>query len=125
MPEVVLAGAVLGIQHFAHHVRQLEDTGLAIFQGREPGGFWIIIVVGLFFIGATALACEAGAEEICTILGVLVFIGMLLLGSVCIETVANEENEEPGSIKKRCGSFGILIGFGLLLDFNAEQDAMF
>jgi hypothetical protein len=54
-------GAVAAHQRMANHVRKLEDTGLATYQGNDPGD----LAVGLLIGGLVAGVLGAGILYLC------------------------------------------------------------
>jgi hypothetical protein len=86
--QVFAVGAVAARQRMAEHVRKLEDTGLATYQGNDPGtAFIALVVIGLILSGvglAIEYQCERGAEpdpDVCNVGGLLIFLGMMCLGA--------------------------------------------
>ena len=86
--QVFAVGAVAARQRMAEHVRKLEDTGLATYQGNDPGTAFIALVVIGLLLSAVGLAiqyqCERGAEpdpDVCKVGGLLLFLGILCLGA--------------------------------------------
>jgi hypothetical protein len=85
-------GAVAGRQRMAEHVRKLEDTGLATYQGNDPLTFFVAaLAIGLFLgvVGATILyLCDHPTEEVeqpdwvCTAGFVMVFLAIIILGAL-------------------------------------------
>jgi hypothetical protein len=84
--QVFAVGAVAARQRMAEHVRKLEDTGLATYQGNEPGTIFIaLIVIGLILSGVglgIQYQCEHGAvqdPDVCAVGGLLLFLGIMCL----------------------------------------------
>jgi hypothetical protein len=84
--QVFAVGAVAARQRMAEHVRKLEDTGLATYQGNEPGTVFIaLVVIGIILSGvglAIQYQCERGAEpdpDVCAVGGLLLFLGIMCL----------------------------------------------
>jgi hypothetical protein len=86
--DLMAFGAVAARQCMAEHVRKLEDTGLATYEGNDPITFiGALLVIGIFLglVGATILyLCDHPTEVeqpewLCTVGAVLVVIAAIAL----------------------------------------------
>jgi hypothetical protein len=85
--QVFAVGAVAARQRMAEHVRKLEDTGLATYQGNEAAStiFLVLLVMGLILSGvglAIEYQCEQGAvqdPDVCNLGGLLLLLGIMCL----------------------------------------------
>jgi hypothetical protein len=122
-PDLISCAAVAALQRMAEHVRKLEDSGLATYEGQDPLTIGIgLLVAGLFLgvVGATILyLCDYPSESVeqpewvCTAGAVMFFIGLSLLGAATVVLFVE------GTMVAFVGlfAFSSLTGI-LLLDFD-------
>lgn len=88
MADLMAFGAVAARQYMAEHVRKLEDTGLATYQGNDPITFiGALLVIGIFLglVGSIILyLCDHPTEVeqpewLCTVGAVMVIIAAVCL----------------------------------------------
>jgi hypothetical protein len=99
-------GAVAARQGMAEHVRKLEDTGLATYQGNDPATLLTLLVVGLFLaaVGATIeYLCDHPGQVmqpkwVCDAGEVLLFLSLLALAGPVV-----------------AGNYFAWVAFGLVL----------
>jgi hypothetical protein len=91
-PDLFAVGLVAARQRMTEHVRKLEDTGLATYEGSEPGTLTVGIVLGLLIAGVVVGGlgtfilelCGSDLDAVppdwmCAIGEVLVYIALLML----------------------------------------------
>jgi hypothetical protein len=92
-PELFAFGVVAARQHMNEHVRKLEDTGLATYEGNDPFSFILaLIVIGLFLalVGTIILElCDRTGpvlqpDWLCTAGGVMVYLALIVLGALVL-----------------------------------------
>jgi hypothetical protein len=92
-PDLVAFGVVAARQHMTEHVRKLEDTGLATYEGNDPLSFIVaLLVIGIYLalVGTIILElCDStGPVEqpdwLCTAGGVMVFLALMVLGALAL-----------------------------------------
>jgi hypothetical protein len=86
--ELLLTGSMMIVQRTARHRRGLQDAGLALHEGRDPGTAGVILVAAaVLAVAAFALAlmCGEGNETACTVGAILFGLALLLMaGAVCL-----------------------------------------
>jgi hypothetical protein len=91
--ELFAIGAVSARQGMADHVRKLEDTGLATYQGNDPGTVILVAFIAALVVGALGAGilymCDHpdGVEQpdfVCDIAFVLILLATMVLGAVAV-----------------------------------------
>ncbi|MBZ0278612.1 MAG: hypothetical protein K8I60_20865 [Anaerolineae bacterium] len=78
--EIALTGAVLAEQEMARHIRKLEDTGVAIYEGGEPNSILALILIGIVLTAILLSTCEEDPDATsCKIGRILLVLGLILL----------------------------------------------
>jgi len=96
--DLMACGAVAAAQRMAEHVRKLEDTGLATYEGEDPLTVAAILLISGALLAALGLGiaylCMHPTDEVeqpewvCTAGEIMEFIGMMLLfGGVAVLAV--------------------------------------
>lgn len=114
-------GAVAGRQRMAEHVRKLEDTGLATYQGNDP----VDVLIGIIIAGAVLGLLGAGILYLCDHPGqvvqpdavcvagfVMVLLAVILLGAAVL-LVGGAAG--LGAVAGLALGEATLLGFSLLL----------
>lgn len=60
--DLTAVASILARQRLADHVRKLQDTGLATYQGQDPVSFIIGLIVGSLLVAAVAAVVLAGCD---------------------------------------------------------------
>lgn len=60
--DLVAVASILARQRLADHVRKLQDTGLATYQGQDPVSFVIGLIVASLLVAAVAAVVIAGCD---------------------------------------------------------------
>lgn len=117
-------GAVAVRQRMTEHVRKLEDTGLAIYEGNDPFSFTLaLLVIGLFLglVGSVIQhLCDNPTEVeqpewLCTVGAALLIIALILLAAVFI----------IGFLEGAAFSIVAWIGLMLMAQYIADAYAHF
>jgi hypothetical protein len=92
-PDLFAFGVVAARQHMTEHVRKLEDTGLATYEGNDPLSFIVaLLVIGIFLalVGSIILElCDSTGpvlqpDWLCTAGGVMVYLALIVLGGLAL-----------------------------------------
>lgn len=98
--ELLLTGAMLIVQRTARHRRGLQDAGLALHEGRDPGTAGVLLVAAaVLAVAAFALAlmCGEGNETACTVGAILFGLALLLMaGAVCLSMEPQSSDNGDG-----------------------------
>jgi hypothetical protein len=123
--DAVACGAVAAGQLMAEHVRKLEDTGLATYQGEDPFSIGALVLVAAIFLAALGAGitylCEHPTDQVqqpewvCTAGAIMVFIGIMLL------TGGLAAMAGPGVFLAFIASFGISLLVTMLIDELSES----
>jgi hypothetical protein len=123
--EAALVGAVLGMQELARHVRKLEDTGLAIYEGKDPATILIAAIIGGMLLVALGLYitgefCDQDNPDstACSIGWILFALGLLMLtGGGLIACLGL-----TGPAAPVCAYYNIVLVFALLKAYVEVSD---
>lgn len=83
---MVAAGITLANRQVAEHKRRMEETGLATYEGKDPGSILLIIGIVLIIAGAlgTIATCNEDSplfdKDYCVASQIALFVGLLLVG---------------------------------------------
>jgi hypothetical protein len=86
--DVIIQGASEFLREGVAHVRRLEDTGLATYQGAGPASpvvFWLAVACGMLAIGIVAgIVCDKNSEKhpiACTISGIALDLAIIFFSA--------------------------------------------
>jgi hypothetical protein len=117
LSDVLLAGAVLGVQTLAQHVRNLQDVGLSTYAGAGPLAGWVLValVVSLIGYGMANATCPDGHDHNTTecVIGVI----LAVLGGIALAVLLGLWAYALAAVGN---NLGVAVLFTLVLAVGSE-----